>query len=763
VSAALVSLHAVLRELEHIHGAQRSLAARRLLLARALTHTATTAATDLAPLTAYAQSHWHPATSSSSAASSSSSAALWRVVSVSLAAERVRMMVCAVSEGAMASARVSDSLLGCLIVALSDAAAKQRCAALRALGAAVVADARVLEDPRVLSALRVRLGEQAPVVREAALELLGHAIAAGRSLAELHALSSLIARLSDRGLGVRKRAMAVARQVCVQLARVGDSGAQAVASTLCARIAQRALDEEASARDAAVAVLRGLLLDTSAALAWRGALLLSAVAMAVRDHRNAPAVLDKQLRWLAELLSVAASAEPVEVAEMLAWAVEQIVQAPLLSVEQPAVEEAETDTAVLVSPSSQLSAAVLVQLLVRAVPVAAVRHLAVLQPVLRRLSDLAASSSPSDEVGEALLVALRLLDVVAVVAAQATPLPVVQGEALVRDLTQLVYKAPGQHAVLVMNAAVRALCALVEHGHAPVRPLDTLYAHMANHLASYGEHRHEPPKQGAARVALVRALIVLAALVRHHCFDVEEATQRVATHSLEELRGLQYGAHTERVFSELSAFYRNAEIIIRVAALRALLSLGTTLPALVLRSDAMVKSAVISQDKRLRQHALVFLEDFLVDDEAQLQRAAKQRSHDADTGATGALLATLQDTLRLRLSDTEDAIRLSALTLLEHVLRRRLLHPVPYVVPVLAACADGVQSVADKAVAVARLLHSLGADMLLSRQGEALTAAYEAQMARYHHTIGTSLASCPRAVSLTVIVGSVCGADHRGG
>ncbi|KAK9829724.1 hypothetical protein WJX72_007528 [[Myrmecia] bisecta] len=126
-----------------------------------------------------------------------------------------------------------------------------RAKAVKALGAVIEADPRMLGLPEVQAGINRALQDEAVSVREAGVELLGRHIVGRQELA-LAYFDTLVYATKDSGTSVRKRALKILWDCCIRPLAFPK------ATAACVAVLQRAVDNEESIHDLVSKVFHGL-------------------------------------------------------------------------------------------------------------------------------------------------------------------------------------------------------------------------------------------------------------------------------------------------------------------------------------------------------------------------------------------------------------------------------------------------------------------------------------------------------------------------
>ncbi|KAJ2807902.1 Sister chromatid cohesion protein 2 [Coemansia helicoidea] len=180
----------------------------------------------------------------------------------SIAHQSTKTMTGAVSHAAAAEAartvlvlqplfRSFDMLLARVTLALGAGQVSLRSRALRALNQIAQHRPRVLYQPSVKFAINHRLQDSSPLVREAAIDLLGKHIAHNPELTDEY-YEFISVRILDKGPSVRKRVMRILADVYA----TSENTEQLV--DIGVRLLQRASDEERAIRELALKTLQDL-------------------------------------------------------------------------------------------------------------------------------------------------------------------------------------------------------------------------------------------------------------------------------------------------------------------------------------------------------------------------------------------------------------------------------------------------------------------------------------------------------------------------
>ncbi|KAJ1674741.1 Sister chromatid cohesion protein 2, partial [Spiromyces aspiralis] len=147
-----------------------------------------------------------------------------------------------------------DTIIGHIVYALGMSTVALRSRALKALGNVIVHDPSILGRVNVKFAINHRLQDSSPMVREAAIDLIGkHAVTRPDLIEQYY--DYLCVRVLDRGAAVRKRVMRILREVYL---RSKDMGRLVDISR---RILLRTGDEERRVKEMATRILQELWLS----------------------------------------------------------------------------------------------------------------------------------------------------------------------------------------------------------------------------------------------------------------------------------------------------------------------------------------------------------------------------------------------------------------------------------------------------------------------------------------------------------------------
>ncbi|KAF8939051.1 Sister chromatid cohesion protein 2 [Dissophora ornata] len=146
-----------------------------------------------------------------------------------------------------------DMLLSRILVALGGNAVSLRAKSLKALSLIVTGDCTVLAQQNVRKTIALRLQDQSPAVRDAAIDLVGKYMLQDDSIRTAY-YDIVSDRISDTGINVRKRVLRLLR----------DIYEKADNPLMCKDIAQklllRVIDEETTVRDLAIKSVRDVCL-----------------------------------------------------------------------------------------------------------------------------------------------------------------------------------------------------------------------------------------------------------------------------------------------------------------------------------------------------------------------------------------------------------------------------------------------------------------------------------------------------------------------
>eukprot|EP00741_Cyanophora_paradoxa_P007197 tig00001085_g6963.t1 len=145
------------------------------------------------------------------------------------------------ANGALAArralARQQESAVMFVVDVLQEAEPRLRTRALKVIAGVAAKDPAILLDARVERAVQNGLMDTSTLVREAALELVGSYVIGRPAFLEQY-YSSIADRVVDAGVSVRKRAIRVLREVCMQMPEFGRAG------EICLLLVRRINDEE---------------------------------------------------------------------------------------------------------------------------------------------------------------------------------------------------------------------------------------------------------------------------------------------------------------------------------------------------------------------------------------------------------------------------------------------------------------------------------------------------------------------------------------
>lgn len=170
-----------------------------------------------------------------------------------IAASAILRQLAATSAIGFCSESAGSHMLSRLLCILGVGIPSFRARAIKALGTVIEADTALMKDERVKTAVELRVMDEAISVREASLELVGKYILARPDLISAYQ-DTLVQRLSDLGLSVRKRVLKIFRDVL--LVHNEDFDRASVHQALAMRIEDA--NEDDSVRDMVVSIFRDL-------------------------------------------------------------------------------------------------------------------------------------------------------------------------------------------------------------------------------------------------------------------------------------------------------------------------------------------------------------------------------------------------------------------------------------------------------------------------------------------------------------------------
>ena len=161
----------------------------------------------------------------------------------------IAIRLCRILQQRFPLARQSDLLFCRIIGALEDSAISVRAAAVRALASVMDADPQMLTSDRMRLILTRRLSDNGTMVRATVVDILGKHVVRDAGVASIY-IDSIVERLSDVGVSVRRRAMHVLREYLCSSDIPGEN------IRILGRLAFRIFDDDSSIQELVIGIFR---------------------------------------------------------------------------------------------------------------------------------------------------------------------------------------------------------------------------------------------------------------------------------------------------------------------------------------------------------------------------------------------------------------------------------------------------------------------------------------------------------------------------
>eukprot|EP01127_Copromyxa_protea_P022043 TRINITY_DN7747_c0_g1_i1.p1 TRINITY_DN7747_c0_g1~~TRINITY_DN7747_c0_g1_i1.p1 ORF type:complete len:641 (+),score=96.24 TRINITY_DN7747_c0_g1_i1:105-1925(+) len=299
-----------------------------------------------------------------------------------------------------------------------------------------------------------------------------------------------------------------------------------------------------------------------------------------------------------------------------------------------------------------------------------------------------------------------------------------------KDLSTLLYKS----GMPVIQSCAKCLCKIVSSvGQSQVPAMESLYKSFYSCLEKYNPKTQKPQKP-QIQLTLIRSLFAIGNLCKHYNFGEESSKPT----TVDGLKKVKYGSHIENIYKIFVAFCQNEDMSIKVVALRGIGMLFASYPGISMRAiDILSKALCATSDIRLKNQALVSLDEFLTDEEERMAEATDHTALtkvddrdtvNADTGVSGIIIQQFMSDILSRISDKETAIRQAALTLTIHILKRSLVHPIQCVAHLVSLQGDHCRALAEMSQRALVSVVDKDAKLVLSRLVDGIALSYKFQM-----------------------------------
>ncbi|KAI8534081.1 hypothetical protein RHMOL_Rhmol10G0060800 [Rhododendron molle] len=588
------------------------------------------------------------------------------IVSSLLSRESVKKIALALGQNNSFS-RGFDKILHMLLASLRENSPVIRAKALRAVSIIVEADPEVLCDKFVQMAVEGRFCDSAISVREAALELVGRHIASHPDVG-LQYFEKVAERMKDTGVSVRKRAIKIIREMCT------SNTDFAAFTRACIEIISRISDEESSIQDLVCKTFyefwfeepsgsHARLYGGSSSVPLEVAKKTEQMVEMLRKMPNHQVLVTVIKRNLAldffPQSTKAVGINPVSLASvrrrcelMCKFLLERILQ-----VEEMNNEEVEARTLPYVL---LLHAFCVVDPTLCAPATDPSQFVVTLQPYLKTQADNRAIAQLLESIIFIIDSVLPLL----------RKLPQNVVEELEQDLKQMIVR----HSFLtVVHACIKCLCSLSRVAGKGSAVVEYLIQVFFKHLDALGFDNKQQ---------VGRSLFCLGLLIRY------------GNSLLSTSCSIDQNIDVKNSLKLFKKYLHAEDFIIKARSLQALGYVLIARPEYMLEKDVgKILEATLSSgtDVRLKLQALQNIYEYLLDAESQMgtEKTSNVASHPMDAGHSvpvaagagdtnicGGIIQLYWDNILGRCLDENEQVRLSAVKIVEIVLRQGLVHPI---------------------------------------------------------------------------------------
>ncbi|KAI8534083.1 hypothetical protein RHMOL_Rhmol10G0060800 [Rhododendron molle] len=606
------------------------------------------------------------------------------IVSSLLSRESVKKIALALGQNNSFS-RGFDKILHMLLASLRENSPVIRAKALRAVSIIVEADPEVLCDKFVQMAVEGRFCDSAISVREAALELVGRHIASHPDVG-LQYFEKVAERMKDTGVSVRKRAIKIIREMCT------SNTDFAAFTRACIEIISRISDEESSIQDLVCKTFyefwfeepsgsHARLYGGSSSVPLEVAKKTEQMVEMLRKMPNHQVLVTVIKRNLAldffPQSTKAVGINPVSLASvrrrcelMCKFLLERILQ-----VEEMNNEEVEARTLPYVL---LLHAFCVVDPTLCAPATDPSQFVVTLQPYLKTQADNRAIAQLLESIIFIIDSVLPLL----------RKLPQNVVEELEQDLKQMIVR----HSFLtVVHACIKCLCSLSRVAGKGSAVVEYLIQVFFKHLDALGFDNKQVELVIVSHMAWCWGL-----RLTFLCISIAIGDCLVTTVSVLHLRriGIDQNIDVKNSLKLFKKYLHAEDFIIKARSLQALGYVLIARPEYMLEKDVgKILEATLSSgtDVRLKLQALQNIYEYLLDAESQMgtEKTSNVASHPMDAGHSvpvaagagdtnicGGIIQLYWDNILGRCLDENEQVRLSAVKIVEIVLRQGLVHPI---------------------------------------------------------------------------------------
>uniref|UniRef100_A0A6B2KW35 Sister chromatid cohesion protein n=1 Tax=Arcella intermedia TaxID=1963864 RepID=A0A6B2KW35_9EUKA len=605
-----------------------------------------------------------------------------------------------------------DSILVTILNILTETQIKYRVKGMKALTSIVEADPAILGDLRINTCVKSRFYDTSIAVRESAVDLVGKFILYRPEFAEQY-YNSIVERILDKGLSVRKRVITILTKICEQQPN------HVLIPRICSALVTRAHDEETTIRDLVSKTFKGLWFSTrknSKEEIKNKVNQVVEVVTVVSERGNQGWFVDLLKEMVQQEMESrkgkSKSKSMTPISNTLALFCDCLVN-NLLQYDDDLLHKSENKEVTKAETSRKIFTCILtIKLISSAYPIAIIKHLETLEPYIK---------SQSTDVEHTNLI-LNIISIMEI----AVPLVDFPSsdfiDSLCKDLSTLLYS----QGMPVIQAAVKCLYT-VANLHKKLHLLESLFQSFITFLKNI-KNKTMKPAQPNFQLSIIRALFTLGHICKWCDFDNDSWNHRKT--SKEKKKG--YGSHVESLFEEYVAFWGNEEVSIKVVVIMGLSQLFAPYPSILLRSNDILETAIDpTMNPRVKNQVLIALDDFLTDEEERMNLANKMVTEeriDADTGISGTTFQRILPKILALLSDTDPNIRSTGLNLVTHILKRALVHPIQCIEHLIALYTDENRQISDRAHRAVSIILEKDPKIMIGRLYEGVVLSYQFQM-----------------------------------
>ncbi|XP_065070069.1 nipped-B-like protein A isoform X2 [Rhopilema esculentum] len=586
---------------------------------------------------------------------------------------------------------------------LNEPAVALRTKAVRALTSIVTVDPNILGREDVQISVHCRFRDQSTLVREAAVDLIGHFVLKCPDITDKY-YDMIIERILDTGISVRKRVIKILRDICIEqpdFPKIPE---------ICIKMIRRVNDEE-GIRDLVTKVFQKMWFtpvagssENNAELTKKSKNIMKVVAMCK----------DCGYEWFENLLDNLLDGDDESVKKTTEKSCQQLVASfiqRLIKMEQE-------------NGSELVACLTTLYLLCKIRPQLLVQHATTLQPYLR----IKCSTQ-----GDALIIqnVARILENVIPLVDHPNPKFLADLE---EDLMKLIIKQ-GQNIVQSCISCLDAVVNQVTRNYKFVLDcFEKFHVFLEKSKKDLSDNK-QSAKFAATRPALLRSLFIAGLLCKHFDFD---------RHMEEEKKG----PVSLKVLETCLFFAKHSDQEVRLKAIMAVGFVCMTKPEYLLRNDckSLYQQILSDQYQSARGKCMLLksLQNHLMEEEARMtqsegrkKKLKKQKVKEEDgnikefgdtqAGTTSAFMQVMLKSILDTFFNADAMVRLAAVQVIGLILRQGLIHPAQCVPYLIAAGTDDDKMIRAKAEQALADIHKRHAAFIHMKAVQGIKLSYQLQ------------------------------------